>query len=70
MAEIPAVEKQIRELQRVLGKTTLENEILREAVKIADEKTDLSATVVAARGFAVKRVAETRARPDCGGRSE
>jgi transposase len=37
-AQILALEKQIRELQRVLGKKTLENEILREAVKVAHEK--------------------------------
>lgn len=36
--EVVALQKQIRELQRVLGKKTLENEILREAVKIAHEK--------------------------------
>ena len=32
------LEKRIRELERVLGKKTLENEILREAVKVAHEK--------------------------------
>jgi transposase len=37
-AQILALEKQVRELQRVLGKKTLENEILREAVKVAHEK--------------------------------
>ena len=37
-AEVAALQKQIRELQRVLGKKTLENEILSEAVKIAHEK--------------------------------
>jgi transposase len=37
-AEILALQKQVRELQRVLGKKTLENEILREAVKLAHEK--------------------------------
>ena len=37
-AEIRALEQQVRELQRVLGKKTLENEILREAVKVAHEK--------------------------------
>lgn len=37
-AEVRALEKRIRELERVLGKKTLENEILREAVKIAHEK--------------------------------
>ena len=37
-AEVLALQKQVRELQRVLGKKTLENEILREAVKVAHEK--------------------------------
>ncbi len=36
-AEVVALQKQIRELQRVLGKKTLENEILREAVKVAQK---------------------------------
>ena len=37
-SEVKALEKRIRELERVLGKKTLENEILREAVKVAHEK--------------------------------
>src|SRR5450631_1972510 len=37
-AEILALQKRVRELERVLGKKTLENEILREAVKVAHEK--------------------------------
>lgn len=37
-AKIRALEQQVRELQRVLGKKTLENEILREAVKVAHKK--------------------------------
>ena len=41
-AELLALQKQIRELQRVLGKKTLENEILREAVKLAHEKKLIS----------------------------
>ena len=41
-AEDPALQKQVRELQRVLGKKTLENEILREAVKVAHEKKCIS----------------------------
>ena len=32
------LEQRIRELERMLGKKTMENEILREAVKIAREK--------------------------------
>jgi transposase len=41
-AEVRALEKRIRELERVLGKKTLENEILREALKIAHEKKLIS----------------------------
>ena len=37
-AEILALQKRVRELERVLGKKTMENEILREAVKLAHEK--------------------------------
>src|ERR1700682_3621993 len=33
-AQVRALEKRIRELERVLGKKTLENEILREASKL------------------------------------
>ncbi len=36
--EVRTLQKRIRELERVLGKKTLENEILREAVKVAHEK--------------------------------
>jgi transposase len=41
-AEVLALQRQVRELQRVLGKKTLENEILREAVKVAHEKKLIS----------------------------
>jgi len=41
-AEVRALEKRIQELERVLGKKTLENEILREAVKVAHEKKLIS----------------------------
>src|SRR5579871_304622 len=41
-AEVLSLQKQVRELQRVLGKKTLENEILREAVKLAHEKKLIS----------------------------
>lgn len=37
-AELEAARRQIRELQRLLGKKTLETEILREAVEIARTK--------------------------------
>lgn len=41
-AEVRALEKRIRELERVLGKKTLENEILREALKVAQERKLIS----------------------------
>jgi len=41
-AEVRELEKRIRDLERVLGKKTLENEILREAVKVAHEKKLIS----------------------------
>jgi transposase len=40
--QVRALEKRIRELERVLGKKTLENEILREALKVAHEKKLIS----------------------------
>lgn len=41
-SEVRALEKRIRELERVLGRKTLENEILREAVKFAHERKLIS----------------------------
>lgn len=40
--KVRELEKQVRELQRVLGKKTMENEILREAVRLAHEKKLIS----------------------------
>ena len=37
-AEVRELKRQVRELQRVFGKKTMENEILRNAVRIAHEK--------------------------------
>lgn len=41
-AEVRELKKRIRELERVLGKKTLENEILTEAVALAHEKKLIS----------------------------
>jgi transposase len=41
-SEVKALEKRIRELERVLDKRTLEDEILREAVKVSHEKKRIS----------------------------
>jgi transposase len=40
-SEYRAVQRQVRELQRLLGKKTLENEILREALDLAQPKKRL-----------------------------
>jgi transposase len=58
-AEVRALEKRIHELERLLGRTTPENEILRQAVKVAHEKADLAVAVVTRRGLVVKAVATT-----------
>jgi transposase len=41
-AEVRDLKRQVRELQRVLGKKTMENDILREAVRVAHEKKLIS----------------------------
>jgi transposase len=41
-SELRALQAQVRELQRLLGKKTLENEILREAIEIGRQKKLLS----------------------------
>ena len=41
-AQVRELKKRIRELERVLGKKTMENEILTEAVKLAHEKKLIS----------------------------
>ena len=43
-AEARAMKKRIRELERLLGKKTMEVEILREAIEIAREKKLISRT--------------------------
>ena len=37
-SQVKELERRVRELERLLGKKTMENEVLREAVKIAREK--------------------------------
>lgn len=41
-SHVKELERQIRELERILGRKTLENEILREAVKLGREKKLIS----------------------------
>jgi len=40
--QLKALQKQIRELERLLGKKTLENEILQDALRLAQEKKLIS----------------------------
>jgi transposase len=42
LSQVKELEKRVKELERVLGKKTLENEILREAVKLAEKKKLIS----------------------------
>ena len=46
-SELAAAIKQIRELQRLLGKKTMENEILKEAVEVGRAKMDCACVLVA-----------------------
>lgn len=41
-SQVKELEKRVRELERMLGKKTMENEVLREAVKLAREKKLIS----------------------------
>ena len=41
-AEVKELKRRIRELERVLGKKTLENEILKDAVNLARQKKLIS----------------------------
>ncbi len=42
VSELKAMEKRVRELERMLGRATLENQILRDAVKLAQKKKLIS----------------------------
>ena len=42
ISQVKALQKQVRELERLLGKKTLENEILKDAIRIAQEKKLIS----------------------------
>lgn len=54
-SELAAAMKQIKELQRLLGKKTMENELLKEAVEYGRAKVD-SARALIARGWGVSLV--------------
>ena len=54
-SEYRALQHQVRELQRLLGKKTLENEILREALDLVQpKKTAVAVALARSRGYAVK----------------
>jgi transposase len=40
LAKVYALQEEVRELQRLLGKKTMENEILREAIELARRRGD------------------------------
>lgn len=42
VSELKAMEKRVRELERMLGRATLENQILKDAVKLAQKKKLIS----------------------------
>lgn len=44
VAELKALKRQVRELERLLGKKTMENEILKDALSLAREKKLISRT--------------------------
>ncbi|WP_432612466.1 IS3 family transposase [Brucella pituitosa] len=59
-SEMKKLEDRVRELERMLGRKTMEVEILREALSKADfRKTDIAADLVAKGRFAMKAVADT-----------
>ncbi|WP_071781760.1 IS3 family transposase [Escherichia coli] len=55
-SELAAAMKQIKELQRLLGKKTMENELLKEAVEYGRDKKVDSARALIARGWGVSLV--------------
>ncbi|WP_138989218.1 IS3 family transposase [Escherichia coli] len=55
-SELAAAMKQIKELQRLLGKKTMENELLKEAVEYGRSKKVDSARALIARGWGVSLV--------------
>ena len=58
-SEVKELRKEIRELERLLGRKTMEVEILKDAVHIDREKTDLTSSVVVGGRFPVKTVTDT-----------
>lgn len=57
--EQPELKNRIRDLERALGRKALEGEILKEAIEVGREKTDIACAVAAGGRFPMKAVAET-----------
>jgi len=62
-SRVRELERRVRELERLLGRETMEVEILKEALGVARKKTELAATIMErSQGrFAMKAVADTLA---------
>ena len=58
-SQVKELERRGRELERILGKKTLENEILRETVKLAREKTHLVAAIARGGKYRLRQITET-----------
>ena len=56
-SEYRALQSQVRELQRLLGKKTLENEILREALDLVQPKKAIARALTRAGRHAMKTIA-------------
>src|SRR3954463_14910238 len=62
-AELRRLEERVRDLERLLGRKTMENEILKEALELARaKKTDLAVQLCAVGRFPMKRVTDTLGR--------
>ena len=59
LSRVRELENRIRELERLLGRKTMETEILREALEQARPKTRVALAVAATGRFPVKAVADT-----------
>ena len=56
VSEVRQLQAKIRELERVLGRKSMENEILKEAVALAKKKTDLAYSIATRGRFPVRAV--------------
>ncbi|EMS87611.1 transposase [Leptospira noguchii str. Cascata] len=58
-SEYKKLEQRVKNLERLLGRKTEENEILKEAVILARKKTDLAKAIGRNRRFSISRIAST-----------